>query len=142
MMSIPEKCLLQTKDKLIVFKEKKSKLIFENEKQNEYNKITVDGCVITRGDRCDNLLESCQFSDQYFIELKGSDSSHAIKQLKATFEQLLSNKESIKKMAFIVFSNSTPNNNTGRQKTEKQFKKQYGVNLKFCRTNSKFAIER
>lgn len=61
----------------------------------------IDGYVITSGAKCDKLLLSVNPSDSntwygHFIELKGTDTRHAIEQLEATITNALFN-NSLKK---------------------------------------------
>ena len=80
---IPAHCVETRSDSRIVFSENKSKITFENPARNTYRAIQVDGCVFTAADgsKCDNLLESEEYADQYFVELKGGDSGKAVEQL-------------------------------------------------------------
>ncbi len=60
--------------------ENKSKYSLVNPQRREVCKIRVDGCVFLQveGIKCDYLFLSCDTSTVFFIELKGSDLSHAI----------------------------------------------------------------
>lgn len=143
MNEIPAHCVEMRSDSLIVFSENKSKITFENPDHNTYRAIQVDGCVFTAADgsKCDNLLESEEYADQYFVELKGGDSGKAVEQLKDTIERLPSCLSGAKRMAFAVFSNTCPKNDTKRQAIEKSFKSR-GIAIKFCRTGETFCLER
>lgn len=62
----------------------------------------VDGCIITSGQKCDKLLLSKNPSNLatwfgHFIELKGTDVSHAIDQLETTIRNPLFNDNSLVK---------------------------------------------
>ena len=135
MNEIPARCVKTTSDSLIVFSEKKSKITFENPDHNTYRAIQVDGCVFNAADgqKCDNLLESVEYADQYFVELKGGDSNKAVEQLKDTIDKMQPRLSGAKRMAFAVFSNTCPKNDTKRQAIEKSFKSR-GITIKFCRT--------
>ena len=88
-MKIPCACIEQTSNPLIVFKEKKAKITFQNTSRKEYQSVTVDGCVIKEGNKCDFLLVSNEYGDQYFVELKGENVNHAVEQLETSMEQLM-----------------------------------------------------
>ncbi len=90
MREIPAHCTTKTSNPLIVFSEKKSRIAFENPNHNSYLAIQVDGCVFSAADgpKCDKLLESEMYADQYFVELKGGDTMKAVEQLKETIEKL------------------------------------------------------
>ena len=122
---------------------KKSKITFENPDHNTYRAIQVDGCVFNAADgqKCDNLLESEEYADQYFVELKGGDSNKAVEQLKDTMEKMPPRLAEAKRMAFAVFSNTCPKNDTKRQAIEKNFKNK-GIIIRFCRTGETYRLER
>lgn len=143
MNEIPARCVKTISDSLIVFSEKKSKITFVNPDHNIYRAIQVDGCVFNAedGHKCDKLLESEKYADQYFVELKGGDSSTAVEQLKDTIAKMLPRLVGAKRMAFAVFSNTCPKNNTKRQAIEKSFKNMR-VSIKFCRTGETYQLER
>ncbi|MBR1835230.1 MAG: hypothetical protein IJ785_06965 [Bacteroidales bacterium] len=143
MNEIPAHCVEMRSDSLIVFSENKSKITFENHGHNTYRAIQVDGCVFNAedGHKCDNLLESEVFADQYFVELKGGDSDKAVEQLKDTIDKMPPRLAGAKRMAFAVFSNTCPKNDTKRQAIEKSFRNKKIV-IKFCRTGETFRLER
>ena len=143
MNRIPAHCVEIRSDSLLAFSEKKSKITFENPNRNTYRAIQVDGCVFNAedGSKCDKLLESEEYLDQYFVELKGGDSNKAIEQLEDTIEKIPPLLREAKRMAFAVFSNTCPKNDTKRQAIEKSFKKK-GIAIKFCRTGETYRLER
>lgn len=145
MREIPTRCTTKTSIPFIVFAEKKSKITFENPKHNTYNAIQVDGCVFGAADgpKCDKLLESEMYADQYFVELKGGEgkTDKAIEQLKETMAQLPARLNGARRMAFAVFSNTCPKNDTKRQAIEKSFKKN-NIDIRFCRSGESFRLER
>ena len=141
MIVIPSICTEKTSDSQIVFRENKARLSFVNSQHKAYDKITVDGCVLREGNKCDFLLVSSEFGDQYFVELKGENLNHAIVQLEATFEKLLDTREDVMKKAFVVSSNSGMRINTHRQQLEKRFRKQ-GIDLRFFHSQSIYKLER
>ena len=103
----------------------------------------MDGCVFNAADgqKCDKLLESEKYADQYFVELKGGDSGKAVEQLKDTIAKMPPRLDGAKRMAFAVFSNTCPKNNTKRQAIEKSLKNKEIV-IKFCRTGETYQLER
>ena len=143
MTSIPDHCIKKKSDPLIVFSEKKSKITFENPMQNKYFAIQVDGCVFNSKDgvKCDKLLESEKYADQYFVELKGGETSEAVKQLEVTIDKLPARLGEAKRMAFAVFSNTCPKCDTTRQAIEKRFKNKK-ITIVFCRSGHKHHLER
>lgn len=143
MNEIPAYCVEMRSDSLIVFSEKKSKITFENPDHNTYRAIQVDGCFFNAedGHKCDNLLESVEYADQYFVELKGGDSNKAVEQLKDTIDRMQPRLSGAKRMAFAVFSNTCPKNDTKRQAIQKSLENK-GIIIKFCRTGETYRLER
>lgn len=95
--------------------------------QHLLTKVYVDGCQITEGVKCDYLiLDHCH--NEYFVELKGKDLPHAVKQLKAAIQQL-SDKNSTGKKQAIIVSSRNPSNDTSIQRAKVVFKKKYNVEL-------------
>lgn len=145
MSEIPARCVQKTSVPLIVFREMKSKITFENPNHNSYFAIQVDGCVFNAADgpKCDKLLESEEYADQYFVELKGGDgkTKEAVGQLRDTIEKLPPRLTGAKRMAFAVFSNTCPKNDTQRQAIVKSFNKM-GIDIRFCRTGETYRLER
>lgn len=143
MKDIPARCVKTISDSLIVFSEKKSKITFVNPDHNTYRAIQVDGCVFNAEDglKCDKLLESEKYADQYFVELKGGDSNKAVEQLKDTIDKMQPRLSGAKRMAFAVFSNTCPKNDTKRQAIQKSLENK-GIIIKFCRTGETYRLER
>lgn len=141
MIEIPNACVAQTTNSNIVFRENKARICFLNPNRKAYDRITVDGCVIRKGNKCDFLLTSCEYGDQYFVELKGENLEHAIVQLESTFAKLLDGREGVLRKAFVVSSNSGMRISPHRQQLEKRFKKQ-GIDLCFFHSQSMYQLER
>ncbi len=78
-------CIQSVNHSQIKCEEKQSKFILLNPERKNVDYIVVDGCLYPRGHHdlcCDYVLN---FDDKtVFVELKGSDIAHAIKQILAT----------------------------------------------------------
>lgn len=85
----------------------KPKITFVNGSRAELRKVKVDGCAITRGPRCDYLVIAPN-GVEHFVELKGTDVRHAVKQLAASIEQLSASPKRIEKLCFIVATKISP----------------------------------
>ena len=81
-------CATETKDKIIVLKERQSKFIGKNESDELILKVKVDKCLDFHGKKCDFLLINTMKVTGYFIELKGHDFSHALEQIKNTIDKI------------------------------------------------------
>ena len=80
------KCGIIKEDKIIVCQEKKSKFIGENINKEKILEVTLDGCLNINGKICDFLLINTNKNSAHFIELKGQDIKHAVKQLENTIK--------------------------------------------------------
>jgi len=119
-----QECIQESKDKLIVFQENRSKITIVNKNEAKISRVKVDGCAITTGVRCDYLLLSNNI--EYFIELKGQDISHAVKQLGASIDIL--SKSTDTKVSFIICRRG-PMNSPKIQVLRAKFKKKYRFDL-------------
>ena len=129
MRSLP-KCEEYRSDPKIVLQENKSKITFLNTNQDEILIIKVDGCVIDDDKtlRCDYAMIPCDEVEIY-VELKGSDVSHAVKQIESTISLLSDNAQKIKKLCFVV-STRVPRQTTSIQQLQSQFKKKFNASLR------------
>lgn len=119
-------CRNTSKQKIFVFEEKSSKLSLVNTKQIQATKVYVDGCEISdNGLRCDFMLLAQGF--EYFIELKGQDILHAIKQIKRTIH-LLGNQKAKGRISYIICSRS-PLTSTEIQSYDRELRKDYQSRL-------------
>jgi hypothetical protein len=78
-------CVQSVNHSQIKCEEKQSKFILLNPQRKSVEYITVDGCIYPRGHHelcCDFALNFANTT--VFVELKGSDIAHAIKQILAT----------------------------------------------------------
>ncbi|WP_026103637.1 MULTISPECIES: hypothetical protein [Kamptonema] len=129
MKSLPE-CEEYRSDKKIVLQENKSKITFLNLNQDPILIIKVDGCVISDNEtlRCDYALIPYDTVEIY-VELKGSDTSQAVKQLESTIRLLSKNPQKIKKLCFVV-STRVPQQATTIQQLQIQFKKKFNASFR------------
>lgn len=84
---------------------------------------TIDGKIITAGDRCDKLvlIQSNILQNKWieiFVELKGTDVNHAVKQLKATIEKPVFKHKTIEQLWARIVAQSFPRN-TGNSTIER-----------------------
>ena len=129
MVDIDVACVTQTTDSNIKFEENKRVIIFQNKSKRVCCKVVVDGCAIKDDVKCDNLLVDMVTNNEYFVELKGTDVNHGIKQIERSISLLSDTKIKDKKvMAFIIPTNVNPLLNTTIQIKKKYFNKM-GVSL-------------
>ena len=122
-MDIPEECVTVTHNRLIPLEENNRKLTFVNNLKQKIEKIKIDNCVITNGRCCDWLVIDTK-NTEYFVELKGADVKHAVKQLIATIQQVSQDKYKQEKVCIIISSRS-PLNSAEIQCIKSRFKRDY-----------------
>ncbi|MCX5965163.1 MAG: hypothetical protein NT070_19165 [Cyanobacteria bacterium] len=117
-------------DTRLVLQENKSKITFLNPNQYQILIIRVDDCVIKDKEilRCDYAIVPCDEVEIY-VELKGSDISHAVKQIESTIRLLSDDPQKIKKLCFVV-STRVPKHSTSVQQLKSQFKKKFNASFR------------
>ena len=97
----------------------------------------IDGKIITAGNKCDYLILARQdkpaddgdveFWKSIFVELKGKDVLHALKQLDATLDNRIFQHPSVNEVHARIVAKSFPANNanTAYEKARREFKRKY-----------------
>lgn len=132
-----DECIIENNNRYIVFSENRSKLTIENIDRVTGRKVIVDGCEITEGLRCDFMY--IIKNSELFIELKGQDLNHAIKQLETTINSLSNDEKNSKKISFIICTRS-PLNSASIQNLQVKFRKNYNSKLIIKSSPSKYKI--
>jgi hypothetical protein len=120
----------------IVCEERASKYIYKNKRDEKFMKLQIDGGLISDQNtlKCDYLLlnhtelNGKTHYHSIFIELKGSDLTHACKQILATIESLNNNLKGSLLHARIVLS-KVPKPNVQLNILKEQFMKKYQCTL-------------
>jgi hypothetical protein len=117
-------------DKIIVLQENKSKISFLNSNQKNILVLDVDGCAIKDKEtlRCDYALVTFDEIEIY-VELKGCDIPHAVKQIESSIKLLSENPQKTKKLCFIV-STRVPRQTTSIQKLQTEFRKKFNASFR------------
>ena len=113
---------------IITCEEKRSKMTFKNPNRREVCLLEVDGCGIKEGLRCDYALTAEENKEEFYIELKGCDVSHAFKQLEASIQKLSEDPQKQPKFCFII-STRAPSEGPQTQMMKKRLKKSYKAEL-------------
>lgn len=143
---------ISTDDTNIIFREKRSRIEFNNPSRKMCFKVDVDGGLIKGTDKrkCDYLLivakpethDIDQRESEHFVELKGVDVLHGISQLEETIPVLWISKDNLDKdhrFAYCVCAKVSPQINTQIQKQMLRLKNKYNTTLK-VRENLKVSI--
>lgn len=126
---------------------KTRKILSVNENGKSYNvklfpakqctSYQIDNYIIKVGDKCDKLIlvetnAKKNLWTEIFVELKGKNVAHAIKQLEATITNPIFEHNSIEKKLARIVAQSFPRNtgNSIMEKARNKFKKNYNCNLK------------
>ena len=135
-----EECTEITDKKLISFKEKKRKshLMVANPQKLKVMRVDVDGCQINDDSlRCDYFFQAKD--TEHYVELKGEDVPHAIKQLKSTIEQLSADRQKTTKVSFIICSRS-PMTAAAIQNERVKFRKHYNSDLAVLKSGNTYRL--
>lgn len=129
MKSFPA-CEEYRRDTKIVLQENKSKISFLNPDKETILIIKVDGCVVSENEtlRCDYALVPSDEVEIY-VELKGSDILHAVKQIESTIGLLSEDSQRIKKLCFVV-STRVPKQTTSIQQLQTRFRKKFNASFR------------
>lgn len=140
---LPNSSYTTTNESNIKFEENKSQITFSNRSKKKCLKVNVDGGVYPKGGknlRCDKLLVEKDYFRFYFVELKGENIEHAIKQLASSINDSKLNPDcSQDKIAFAVGKNHFPKASALVQGWMKKFKK-FGATLEIENTPAKYDL--
>jgi hypothetical protein len=110
-MQVPEVCRTLTRETKIVFSEKGRRMLFLNPRRMPLERCRIDSCPELRQQLSIQDSKLCDFClvdwrpEEHFIELKGKNVDHALRQLEATLNLL---RQSPQKLvhAWIITSES------------------------------------
>lgn len=89
-------------------------------------KIRVDGCLITKGEKCDFLVLNCADRNAFFIELKGSNLPKACNQIRLAVEHLISHLQDFEIYGRVVLNKvPTPDTKSTEEKKLTKLLKQH-----------------
>lgn len=104
--------------------------------------FAIDGYIIIQGNKCDKLvlLNLDKVNNHWlevFVELKGTDVSHAILQLETTIKNSIFTCESVKKIKARIVASSFPSNrsNPEFEKARSRFAEKYKCELRRLKSN-------
>lgn len=120
-------CRNTSRNKIFTFSEQRSSLTLVNKDEVKSIRIHVDGCEINdSGIRCDYLLIAKEI--EMYIELKGQDISHAIRQIERTINMLSIDPKNSHKISYIICTRS-PMSSTEIQVYSRLFRAKYNSRL-------------
>jgi hypothetical protein len=122
-------CLRELRDAQIVCQEGRYKVVFKNPRRLLVQKIKIDGCMILTGPRCDYLVIFGKPITEVYIELKGSDIRHALRQIERTIGLFSQDRVCCQKICYVVCRNVAPQIQTRIQGEKLRLKKNYNAKL-------------
>ena len=125
---INDECIESTTARIITCTGKRCSIRFLNRSRRNILKILVDDCAIKDGLRCDYLVKSDNNRIEHFVELKGSDVNHAIRQIVSTIQALSVNPRIGIKHSYVI-ANRIPLATPSIQHYKALFKDSYNSSL-------------
>ena len=126
-------CNKNNNNKIISTQASGREFIIKNNQSLNINKVEVDNCYITDGLRCDYLFEIIKNKTVvkvFYLELKGSDINHAIKQLETTIKHCQNiHFDAIKECHIVASKYKAPSSGQKSQKTRSEFKRKNKIQL-------------
>jgi hypothetical protein len=127
-------------NKIIPFKEKKSKFILVNNSETEIAITKLDCSQLNLdGLKCDYFFYKVLSPEFSFLELKGSKVEHALNQVENSLKILGLNNKTKRKNAFIV-STRCPLTATELQRKQLKFRRSYNTKLIVNKTPLTYSI--
>ena len=133
---------------LISVKENGKKYILKVSENCFSSVFQIDGCIIREGEKCDKLI-LCEVTpnsitlNEVFVELKGCDVSHAIKQLEATLQCPTLKHTSTRRFARIIASSyPSSKNNPMVERAKVRLRTQYQCELKCLKSNQPDTLDK
>jgi len=120
-----------SKNKIISISENNMKFVIKNKSNFKINKVFVDSCYIKSGLKCDYLFEIIHIrvvNRVLYVELKGKNIEHAIKQLQETINHCKTIHINIHKESYIIAS-KIPRASVASQILKKRFKAKNNIQL-------------
>ena len=125
-------CNTTTTNKIISVSENRRIFRVKNNSNFTINEVKVDGCYKINGAKCDYLFEIIKKTDVsivFYVELKGSDISHAIEQLEATIQYCISEHKNVNKKECYIVASKFPSSGASSQVLRKKFLKKNKIQL-------------
>jgi hypothetical protein len=135
-------CSKILRDKKIKLSGKRTSTVYLlNPTERAVQRIEVDDCAITIGLRCDwlVLLNDSISRVEIYVELKGSDVPHAIKQIEATIKRMSADHMKRQKRSLVVLK-QVPIERTVVQNTRQRFQRDFNSTFETIRHNAEVRL--
>ena len=122
-----EPCLKTHSRRQFVLKERRSEVRFENPERHKIDQFQVDGCLMKEGLKCDHLINVGALEATFFVELKGKDVHHAMKQLQTSHERL--KERHLSRVHWVVATTRCPLSTSDIQERQIQVRRRHRARL-------------
>ncbi len=125
-------CNTYTNNKLISISENRRIFKIKNSSAFYINEVVVDDCYMKIGERCDYLFEifnNSTIENVFYVELKGSNITHAIEQLEATIAYCKNIHNSVNLKQCYIVGSKFPSAGPSSQTLKKKFKRVNKIQL-------------
>ncbi len=113
--------------RVIVLQEGAAKYIANNPGRSTVQHFKVDGCLITDGKRCDDMIVLPEDDSCYLIELKGNHLDHAIVQINTSLDTFTKTFRKARFFGRIVVSRGTTDiRSSSHRKLMERFRNLHG----------------
>lgn len=124
-------CITQLNQRRVSISENGRKIVVKSDKDEEWELVQVDGCLITEGRRADYMVSVNDTT--VIIELKGANLKHACEQIFCTVERKEIRQHLRKKLGLVVICSRYPKVNTSFQVAKQKARRKYSAPLRaFC----------
>ena len=132
-------CVLSVDHSRIKVEENGRQATVLNPNREDYKKIEIDDCLIRQGIRCDWAIHR-QGVGTVFIELKGSNVSHAIEQLFATVPREEVRPYTLGEIGFLVVCSQIPKFGSHIAKAKVRAAREYKAGFRVVKNRAEFRL--
>lgn len=136
-----DKCISIVNHPIVKVEENKKKEKFKNAEKKSYKIIDIDGCLITDGQRCDELV-SDQETSSILVKLKGTDVSQTCNQLFSTAASGTVKPHLTGNIGFLVVCSRYPRFDSFVAKAKQKAAKQYKAGFHIVTGDDELDIQR
>lgn len=139
-----EDCTTAVRHSIIKLEENRSKVLFRNENNEEYEISRIDGCLVTQGIRADYMISKGKRADRssVIVELKGVDVAHACDQVLQTAESAAVKPLIGKRLGFLIVCVRYPRFDTFVARAKQKAARRYRAGFHVVSGQRSFDIRR
>lgn len=135
-----DQCRTKLKHSRIKVEEKGRKAVFLNPARAEYYVTRIDGCLVANERAADYMVTKCEVGD-IVIELKGTDTVHAVSQIAAAVPVVRRHGHCRGRFVGLVVCRRYPKVDTSLQRVRGTFRKNFRTHVHIVSRNREFDFE-